>query len=334
VNLAVSIIIPTYNRSVLIRQCLDGVLAQRLDSDLEVIVVDDGSTDDTAQIVQEYPDVRLISQQNAGPAAARNHGVAEARGNLVVFIDDDCIPEPGWLPSLLAPFDNPEIAGAKGAYRTDQTERIARFVQIEYEEKYQQLSRHRYIDFIDTYSAAFRKPVFISAGGYDTAFPTASVEDQEFSFRLANAGHKMVFVPGARVRHRHVATLSGYFRKKFKIGFWKVRVVSKNPNKLAGDSHTPLSLKLQILLTAAFPFGIAALAFPPWGSGVVAVILGAYLVTTLPLAARCARRYPDVAVSAPFLIACRSAALTLGLAQGAVLKLLGDPRFRPVNLDA
>lgn len=316
----------------MVRQCLDGVLAQRHDFDLEVIVIDDGSTDNTAQIVQEYSDVRLISQQNAGPAAARNHGVAQARGDIVVFIDDDCIPEPTWLPRLLAPFADPDIAGAKGAYLTLQTELIARFVQIEYEEKYDQLSRYRYIDFIDTYSAAFRKSIFTSAGGYDTAFSTASVEDQEFSFRLANMGHKLVFVPDARVRHRHVNTLSGYFKKKRKIGFWKIRVVSKNPNKISGDSHTPLSLKLQILLTAMLPWGIVALAFPPWGHGALVVILSSYLLTAFPLVARCARTHPGVAAAAPLLIACRSSALTLGLAQGSLRKLLGDERFRPIKL--
>jgi len=295
----------------------------------EVIVVDDGSTDGTAAIVEEYPDVRLIRQENAGPGAARNRGAAEAGGELIVFVDDDCIPEPDWLERLTAPLSDGEIAGAKGAYLSRQSELVARFVQLEYEEKYECLKRQPYIDFIDTYSAVFRRDVFLAAGGYDTAFSTASVEDQEFSFRLAEAGRKLVFVPRARVWHRHVDTVRGYLRKKHKIGFWKVRVVSKTPSKMAGDSHTPTSLKVQILLAALFPVACLGLVIPGVGWIALAAVAVAFLLSTLPLTWRCARRDPAVACVAPVLIACRAGALAAGLARGTLLKLAGDGRFKP-----
>ena len=325
----ISIIVPTYDRGPRIRECLDGLLAQTRAAGAEVIVVDDGSTDGTAAIVAEYPDVRLIRQANAGPAAARNRGAEEAGGDLIVFVDDDCIPEPDWLEQLTAPFADAEIAGAKGAYLCRQSELVARFVQLEYEEKYERMKRQRYIDFIDTYSAVFRRDVFLAAGGYDTAFSTASVEDQELSFRLAEAGRKLVFVPEARVWHRHVDTVRGYLKKKHKIGFWKVRVVSKNPSKMAGDSHTPTSLKIQILLAALFPLCCVGFVFPPLGLGAVLAAAVAFLLTTVPLTWRCARRDPAVACVAPVLIACRAAALTAGLARGTFLKMTGDGRFRP-----
>src|SRR4030066_18129 len=72
-----------------------------------------------------------------------------------------------------------------------------------------------------TRAASSRRGVFLRYGGFDERYRTASVEDQEFSFRLAADGHKMVFNPRAVVWHRHVRNLSAYLRKKYKIGFWK-----------------------------------------------------------------------------------------------------------------
>ncbi|WP_200343869.1 glycosyltransferase [Halochromatium glycolicum] len=327
-DIKVSIIIPTYNRGRLLRQCLDAVLMQQEAPPFEVVVVNDGSTDETAEVIKEYANVRLISQTNAGPAAARNNGAAQARGEIVVFTDDDCIPEPDWLKQLVAPFGRPEVAGAKGAYYCDQREPIARFVQLEYEEKYKELERHEYIDFVDTYSAAFRRNLFLAADGYDTAFTTASVEDQEFSFRLANAGHKMVFVPEARVWHRHTTTLGSYCRKKYKIGFWKVLVLAKNPNKASGDSHTPITLKIQILLAAAFlPLSALALLIPS-ASLVLFALVFTFFASSVPLTLRCLRADPLVGLFAPLFIVCRAGSLAWGLARGTLKRISGDPRFR------
>ena len=317
-----SIIIPAYNAANRIPACLNSLLAQQTAREYEIIVVDDGSTDNTAEIVKQYDRVRLITQANAGPASARNHGVQVATGAIVLFIDDDCIATLDWLERMLASFDDSEIIGAKGAYLTNQKELIARFVQIEYEEKYDVLAKHQYIDFIDTYSAAFRRREFLNAGGYDTRFSTASTEDQEFSFRLANRGHKMIFIPDAKVWHTHVNTISGYIRKKYKIGYWKVLTLIKNPNKISGDSHTPTSLKIQI--SAIFLFIGASLFFIPFfmiiNVRIFAMLLligiTAFLFTTLPLTLRCFFRAPHLFPAAPLFITLRAIGLTTGLAKG------------------
>lgn len=96
-NPLVSAIIPTYNRAHIICEAVDSVLTQTY-PDIEVIVVDDGSKDDTLARLQQYGDkIRVISQANAGPAAARNRGIADARGDLVAFLDSDDI----WLPTKI-----------------------------------------------------------------------------------------------------------------------------------------------------------------------------------------------------------------------------------------
>jgi glycosyltransferase involved in cell wall biosynthesis len=312
-NPDVSVIVPTYNRNEKIRPCLEALLEQTTRRAYEIIVVDDGSSDATAKIAREYARIRVVEQEHAGPAAARNRGAQEAAGDIVLFTDDDCRPERDWIDTMASPFDDPEIAGVKGTYLTQQRELTARFVQIEYEEKYDCLRKHRFIDFVDTYSAGFRRRVFLEAGGYDTRFPTASVEDQEFSFRLANAGRKMIFLPEARVWHEHVGSPLAYLRKKFKIGYWKALALRKNPNKITGDTHTPLTLKAQVLLAILFLPSLAAFVLGPWGLLAPAVVAAIFVVTAIPLTLRCFRHNPAVGLVAPFFVFLRAAGLSCGL---------------------
>ncbi|MDH5543546.1 MAG: glycosyltransferase [Nitrospinota bacterium] len=313
-----SVIVPAYNAAKRISFCVESLLTQQTTRKYEIIVVDDGSTDNTAEIMASFPVARLLRQENSGPAAARNHGAREARGRILLFTDDDCIAEGDWLEKMLKPFDIFDIAGVKGTYLSRQTEITARFVQIEYEEKYDELKKHEYIDFIDTYSAGFRKKVFLDAGGYDSQFRTASVEDQEFSFRLADAGHKMVFVPGAQVWHTHVDSISGYARKKFKIGYWKALLLTRNPRKAKGDSHTPATLKLQIILIGAFALSILVAFFSGIGLFISTVLLIAFLATMQPLVIRALKKDFAVGVYAPLFITIRAASLLSGLLKGGV----------------
>ena len=91
---SVSVIIPAYNAAPTIGKALRALRAQSYAGRLEVVVVDDGSSDETSSIIRTFPEVRLVVQQNAGPARARNRGAAEASGYILLFTDADCVPEP------------------------------------------------------------------------------------------------------------------------------------------------------------------------------------------------------------------------------------------------
>jgi glycosyltransferase involved in cell wall biosynthesis len=239
-----SVIIPVFNGSQTLGACLRA-LQQQTCQPAEIIVVDDGSTDDTVAIAKQFA-IKLLSQTKAGPAAARNYGAKVAQGEILLFTDADCVPAEDWIEQMVAPFTDATIIGAKGVYRTQQTHLVARFVQQEYQDRYDRMVGQAQIDFIDTYSAAYRRDVFLAEGGFDTTFPTASVEDQEFSFRLAERGYLMVYVPQAMVYHLHDRTLGEYMRRKYWIGYWKALVTRRYPAKLAYDSHTPQVLKVQM----------------------------------------------------------------------------------------
>lgn len=312
-----SVIIPAYNAEDTIGHCLSALLNQSLPREAyEIIVVDDGSTDGTRDVLGRYPGVRLIEQANQGPAAARNLGVREARGDIVLFTDADCEPTPDWIERLTVPFRDLEVAGAKGVYRTRQKEPVARFVQLEYEDKYARMARQDRIDFVDTYSAAYGRDVFLANGGFDPLFPTACVEDQEFSFRLARKGYRLVFVPQAVVYHRHDATLGEYWQRKFSIGYWKALLLRWHPERTVRDSHTPQVLKVQIGLVGLLgPFLLLALFWAPvrW---IALAVTALFVLTAVPFLLRVARRDAAVAVVAPFLLVLRALALGMGLAAG------------------
>ncbi len=313
-----SIIIPAHNAGATLPACLAALARQTAaERILEIIVADDGSTDDTPARA-DAAGATALRQPNRGAAAARNLGARHAAGDILLFTDADCEPAEDWVAAMLAPFADPTVAGVKGVYRTRQTALTARFVQLEYEDKYRRMARLPAIDFIDTYSAGYRRDVFLAAGGFDESYPKANVEDQEFSFRLAAAGHKMLFQPRAVVGHRHAASPRAYARKKFWIGYWKVKVHLRHPGKALNDSHTPPTLKAQIgLLALALGLGAAGCLWAGAWWGALAALL-ALLGSMLPFVAWAWGRDRPAALAAPAFLLLRAGALGLGLAAGIV----------------
>jgi glycosyltransferase involved in cell wall biosynthesis len=319
--MSVSIIIPTFNGASRIGNCLDALLQQTAGRDAEILVIDDGSSDNTADVVVRYSGVRLLKQVNAGPATARNRGAQEARGTTILFTDDDCVPMADWLAAMTASFNDPDVVAVKGVYRTRQTSLAARFVQIEYEDKYRRMASLPQIDFIDTYSAGFRRDRFLEMNGYDTSFPVACAEDVELSYRMSARGWTMKFVPSAIVYHVHPDTLGKYLRKKYKFAFWRVVAVRKNPNKAVKDSHTPQSMKLQLLFAPVLLLAIIAdlLVHPKVPASLL--VCAAFLVSTFPFAWRAASKDPVIGLLSPMLLAARACAQFCGVAAGLIFVL-------------
>jgi len=325
----ISVIIPAKNASDTIASCLDGVLSQQnLDVEYEIILVDDGSEDDTGAIAHEKG-VTVIRQENAGPAAARNAGAHRARGDLLAFTDSDCVPSPNWLYHLTCPFQELNVVGAKGTYRTHRHGLVPRFVQQEYEYKYRKMAKLENIDFIDTYSAAYRRRIFLENGGFDDAFAVPSVEDQELSFRLARKGYRMVFATEAYVHHQHDRDLIAYAKRKWGIGYWKAFMLRWLPEKAFQDSHTPGTLRWQILFLATFLFSM--LLAPFWSAGwwlIVVNLLGFYGFA-LPFMLHISRHDRAVLLVTPAMLLVRAGALGFGLAWGLIFPPRREPRLHP-----
>jgi glycosyltransferase involved in cell wall biosynthesis len=317
---AVSVVVPARNAERTLGECLAALEGQSPPGlAREIIVVDDGSTDRTADVAARCPRVVVVRQANQGPAAARNAGARRATGDVLLFTDADCVPTPDWVAEMTAPLEDPAVVAVKGAYRTRQVGLVARFAQIEFEERYARLALRPTTDFVDSYSAAIRAEAFWAVGGFDATFPDPNNEDVDLSYRLARAGRPMVFNPRAIVYHRHPDRLGRYLRTKFWRGYWRTIVYRRFPEKAVADSYTPQLLKAQIL----FMFGVAAgLVLAPLLSGADLVARGSglgFLATAVPFTIRAWRADAALGIVAPLLLAMRAGALGLG----AVWALLG-----------
>jgi len=321
-NVSCSVIIPARNAGRVLGECL-GALAPEPQGvePSEVIVVDDGSTDGTAEIGRAGG-AKVIHIPGLGPAAARNAGAREASGDLLVFFDADCVAEPGCLAALLAPFADPEVVGVRGGYTSNQRALVARFTQREMEEKQARLAAARRVAVVDTACAAYRREALLRHGGFDERFPATSVEDVDLSFRMAARGEKLLFAPGAKVRHRHPEQIGGYLWRKLRFGYYRIRLYRRFPGRLREDGYTPRLMPVQICLAgflAAAAAGSPWIGATKWAAAAAAI---AFVAISLPMARRLWHVDRPLALAVPALLLARSLAQGTGLAAGLAAEAL------------
>ncbi len=327
----ISVIIPAYNAARTLPDCLTALKTQKLAPD-EIIVVDDGSTDGTVQAARENG-AQVVTQSHQGPGAARNAGIRQAKGDLLLFTDADCTPVQNWTIEMSGPFVDPLVAGVKGSYVTAQAETVARLVQCEFEERYDMQDRHSSIDLIDTYSAAFRADVLRDVGGFDPAFPEAN-EDVELSYRLARAGKRLLFHRQAVVSHLHPSCWTTYFRTKIKRGYWRILVYRLYPDKALHDSYTPQLMKLQVgCLYLALLCAFISLVLHPFIWAAVAALIGSWL-SAIPFFIRVKHKDIRLIPAAVGFITVRTFAFAIGIAGGVMAALFFQPRLHKKNTDA
>ena len=308
-----SVIIPAYNAGKTLPDTLVALKDQSVSNgEYEVIVVDDGSTDDTAALARCFG-VNCISQPNRGPATARNQGVRVARGEIILFTDADCVPDRDWIRQMTLPFRSERTVGVKGAYRTRQPEFAARFAQAEFEDRYDLLRKVAAIDMVDTYSAAFRRGVFIKIGMFDESFPVANNEDTELSYRLCAAGYLLEFNPAAVVYHRHPNSFTKYLKLKYKRGYWRMVVYRNYPGKAFKDTYTPVVIKLQTLTAALLlPVALTSLVFPMLLTVTAWLCLGV-MASSVAFSIKTFKKDPVIGLISPVVVLGRAIAFAFGI---------------------
>lgn len=229
-----SVVMPAFNERKTIHEALERVLEAPIDS-LEIIVVDDGSTDGTADLLAAQPWAVIAHQANAGPAAARNVGWRRATAPVVAFLDDDCAPEPSWPLGLLGAFADETVVGAGGRISGTQDRALDAYVEVE------RLVDHGRdvpggVDYLVTANAAFRVEALAAVGGFDEAFPgAAGGEDVDLSWRLRRTGGRLVRSP-ASVRHDHRSTVREILRTHAVHGRGRPLLEARHPGATIGAS--------------------------------------------------------------------------------------------------
>ncbi len=288
----ISFVVPTYRRPAALGETLDALIKlQHPPSDYEVVVVDDGSGDDTPAVAQQFAhaaaSVRYVHQQNAGVAKARNTGAAHAAGELLIFLDDDILVAPDHIERHLETRERYGDCLVNGHWEfslgtraaLEQTPfgrfRIGLEDWVKMENDKQPLDGGRLRPSgITAANLSITASSFDRIGGFDESFPFAGCEDQEFSYRAQLAGYAFIYDPAIRLLHNDErVTLDQFCARQRRGAQTSVYLVARHPDEYAdrplllenapATRFDPLSLRLKKLMKAAYAStaGLATAAF-------------------------------------------------------------------------
>jgi GT2 family glycosyltransferase len=322
----VSLVVVTYNRFDELSRLLCS-LENVLDRpEVEIILIDDGSTDNTVErvtpLVQRLHDrATILFQQNSGPGTARNRGILHARGEIVVFVDTDCVVQPVWFQALTEPFADPQVGAVGGADRSEPNDPLfARLVDylmtaflttggIRGAKKARGGSYHP-----RSFNMAVRREAAVAAEGFPTIWYG---EDILFSWRIAQAGWKLAFAPDAWLYHKRRTTVRAWARQLYRMGrarWW----MGRYDRRLLEPIFLLPMLEWTLVLIAAGLLAVQQRITPV--TGAFGVLVAAY---ALALGADSFRRtrHPCAILATPLLFALREGAYALGSVAGILTSI-------------
>jgi len=233
-NQTISVVIPAYNSEKTIYKCLKAIKEQTLKS-LEIIVVDDSSSDKTAEISKEFA-VVIPNAHKKGAGGARNTGGFMAKGDIIVFTDSDCVPSQDWLLSIKNAFnENNNIVGVAGGYSHNEGKSfISKFAFLELKQRRKNFPN--YMETAVTNNFAVLNNVFKKIGGFPEIFKCASLEDMIFSFNISRNG-KIRWLKNNGVGHHFPETVKSYLTQQFRFGRDTVITYKEYPQLLKIKTH-------------------------------------------------------------------------------------------------
>ena len=227
----VSIVVPAYNEAVGIERAVRSLVTSDY-PEFEVIVVDDGSTDGTAELVEALglSNVLVLRQPNRGKPAALNRGIQAARHPVVVMVDADTVFEPGTLRNLVQPFASPEIGGVSGNTKVgNRRSLLGRWQHIEYVMGFN-LDRRLYdtlqcMPTVPGAIGAFRRQTLLDVGGVSSA---TLAEDTDLTLAVGRAGWRVVYVEDARAWTEAPSSLRALWRQRYRWSYGTLQAVWKH----------------------------------------------------------------------------------------------------------
>jgi GT2 family glycosyltransferase len=255
----ISVVMPVYNAEATLEECL-AKLGQSTFEDFEVVVVDDGSTDRSKEIMGRFP-IRVIpSPGRVGPAAARNLGAQVATGEFLFFVDSDVMVRPDTLGVLAEGFEQTDVDGFCGVQAAEMRHRDLASQYKNLWMRWTYLRQSGDVPLFYTTAAAIRRDTFLRVGGFDVGYATPNVEDTAFGQKLRRLGVRVRIHPQLEVEHVKRYSLWSMLRTDFMRAVSLTRLKLRHPEDL-GDNNT--SVPASYMATV-----------PLSGLAVLAVVLG------------------------------------------------------------
>ena len=228
----VSVVVCSYNGGATLSECLESLGRVRY-PDYEVILVDDGSTDDTPAIAARFPAVRTIRQENRGLSESRNVGLRAATGEIVAYTDSDCYVDPDWLTHLVHQLETTGADAVGGPNLSPDDGWLAACVAASPGQPTHVLESDQVAEHVPGCNMAYRRGPLEQINGFDPQFVRAG-DDVDVCWRLQQAGNWITFAPGGFVWHHRRQTPRDYLRQQAGYGEAEAMLRFKHPEKFNG----------------------------------------------------------------------------------------------------
>ena len=246
----ISVIIPFYNSCKTLKECLESVFNNKFD-DFEVIAVSDRSTDNSVDIAKDYNCKIIELKENKGPAFARNAGANSALGDILLFLDSDCMVKNDALINIDKIFKNKEINVIQGVYSHKPNYKS---ISTQYQQSfYCYFAWHENLSYTDNLISmcfAIKKDIFTECEGFNTNIKNATAEDDEFGYTLAKNGHKILILRELSVVHRVEYNVSKFIKRNFRMYVDIMKTFIRNKtyvNKINQKNYSNVLIRIPIL---------------------------------------------------------------------------------------
>jgi cellulose synthase/poly-beta-1,6-N-acetylglucosamine synthase-like glycosyltransferase len=334
--IGVSFVVPVRNGAAHLAETLASIAAQADGRPMEIIVVEDGSTDDSAALLRSLTTslrLTVVAGPRRGAAAAVNTGVRHASYPIVCQVDQDVVLGENWMRTLVEALDDPTVGAAQGCYVTDPGGSFfSRIMGLDLEQRYSRLDAH--VNHVCTGNTAYRATALRAVGLLDESLGYGY--DNDLSYRLQATGYRLAFCRHARSHHRWREGLMGYLVQQYGFGYGRLDVIARHPARLAGDAVSPAGMMGHpIVMGLALSLLLAGAVLPMLSrDGVGLLIAGGVLLLTLAIeraiaGARAWRQFEDPAALAfPLVHMARDIAWVAAVLRWALRRLVRRP-LRP-----
>jgi glycosyltransferase involved in cell wall biosynthesis len=248
-----SIIIAVRDQAEKLERCLEGIESNVSgEQDFEIIVVDNASREDINIVVSRFPKAKYLREEKKGASFARNKGISEALGEILVFLDADSIPAKNWLNNITKPFEDDSIGAVGGSvFPVNPRNTLSRYLGVSLFLRYQRHGDRHDVKGLPSCNLAVRKE--LAKEGFDTKVFTTYAEDKDLCYRIMAGGKKIVFEPSAAVYHHNAETFGEFVRLLNNSSIARVAFGKKYPNApdiVFFNTHLPLLYSVLLIFSA------------------------------------------------------------------------------------